>query len=439
MTRTEDSQESAVSRAALRQDARQRVVPVVDWLIADHLRYRRLTLLVGEFARRMIEVGLPLWRVSFSVRQLHPDLLARTISWDAEAGGATEIGRVHGTEYTGAYLDSPIRAIHEGSGPIRRKLEDPDCPLDFPIIRELKERGATDYYITLMPSGDNRPVAPSFATRRPGGFSDLDIAMIEAVLPTLSAVLELHVMRQTARTLLDTYVGPNTGSRILSGLIKRGDGEVINAVLWFCDLRNFTELSEELSLAEVIQLLNDYFEIVVRPIEGHGGEVLKFIGDAVLAIFPIEPEGGGAARAARQALNAARDALHSMARHDRVAVLENKMPIRCGIALHIGDVMYGNVGASSRLDFTVIGPAVNLVTRLEELTKERTPPLVLSADFAALCEEPTVSLGRFQLKGIARPQEALTLPLEAVMPEFAGGEAEARVDTAQAAAASLEA
>ena len=152
---------------------------MANWLLTEHYRYRRLTLLIGEFALRIIDVGLPLWRASFSIRQLHPGLLARTISWDDESGGAMEIGRIHGTEYTGAYLDSPIRDIHEGRGPIRRRIELSECPLDYPIVREIKERGATDYYITSMKTSDPRPNTPSFATRRPGGFSDVDIAMIE--------------------------------------------------------------------------------------------------------------------------------------------------------------------------------------------------------------------------------------------------------------------
>jgi len=203
-------------------------------------------------------------------------------------------------------------------------------------------------------------------------------------------------------------VGPNTGERILSGAIRRGDGEVIHAVLWYCDLRGFTQLAETQPLGDVIALLNAYFDCVAAPVVERGGEILKFIGDAMLAIFPCEDREAALCDAAERATEAALAATAAVVGLHRSCAAEGKSGLSCGVALHVGDVMYGNIGADARLDFTVIGPAVNLVSRIEPLCGSLNVPLVVSAQLAKALARPLRSLGRHALKGIAEPQEIFT-------------------------------
>jgi adenylate cyclase len=373
----------------LATEARARVTPLIDWLLAERIGLAHSPELFGRFCERLGETGLPLDRATIHMPQLHPQLRARSMLWTSDGAEVVETGRAHGIEIREDYLVSPVRRIFDGGPAIRRLIEAPDSALDFPILEEVKAQGCTDYTIWPLPFSSGGPVnAVSFATKRPGGFSELDLAMIEAVLPAFGAVMEMAHLRRTARTLLETYLGPTSGGRVLSGAVKRGDGEVINAVLWYCDLRNFTQLSETLPLEEVIALLNDYFEAMARPVKAVGGEILKFMGDAML----VRALDGIAA------LNAERTAA-------------GKVPLRCGVALARGDVMYGNIGDVERLDFTVIGPAVNLAIRLEDLTRDLAldPPVVFSAALAANCNRRSRPLGRFKLKGIAEEQEAFTL------------------------------
>ena len=318
----------------------------------------------------------------------------------------------HGIENSPLFLDSPLRPIYEGGPPIRRHLEDPDCPLDFPILEDLKAEGWRDYYMNCLPFSVGTCNAIGFSSKAPSGFSDLDIATIEASLPAFGAVMEMNYLRRTSRTLLHTYLGPSTGDKVLAGGIRRGDGEVIDAVLWYCDLRNFTPFSETLPLDEVIGLLNDYFETMARPVKAAGGEILKFIGDAMLAIFPLAGlTEDGACNACVAGLDAAEQALAGITDLNQTREAAGKPPLKAGISLARGMVMYGNIGDPERLDFTVIGPAVNLATRLEDLTRDLAldPPIVYDAKIAANSKRPSRSLGRFPLKGIAEAQEAFTL------------------------------
>ncbi|MDH3474264.1 MAG: adenylate/guanylate cyclase domain-containing protein, partial [Rhodospirillales bacterium] len=281
-----------------------------------------------------------------------------------------------------------------------------------PILHDLKAEGWSDYYMTALPFSVSTANAIGFSTGRPGGFSDLDIATVEASLPAFGAVMEMAHLRRTARTLLQTYLGAEPGERVLAGAIKRGDGEVIDAVLWYCDLRDFTPLSESLPLGEVIALLNDYFETMARPVKARGGQILKFIGDAMLAVFPLGGHNAaGACTACIAALETAEQALAGLAELNRPRLAAGKPALRAGVALARGEVMYGNIGDPERLDFTVIGPAVNLATRLEDLTRDLKldPPIVYTARVAEDSQRPSRSLGRFPLKGIGEPQEAFTL------------------------------
>jgi len=222
-------------------------------------------------------------------------------------------------------------------------------------------------------------------------------------------VLELNETRRTARILLETYIGRQAGHRVLKGRIKRGDGDIIEAVIWVCDLRGFTALSETMPLHDVIAHLNTYFDCVGQPIERHGGEILKFMGDAILAIFTAKPGEDGLAAACTRAADAAREAL---ARKDALNERQRKQNLptaEWGLGLHVGEVMYGNVGVGNRLDFTIIGPAVNRAARLEGLTAVLGRSVLASREFAEISKLTCNPLGAFELKGIARPQEVYDL------------------------------
>ena len=381
---------------------------IVDWLLEERLLATRPTLIFDQFCRRLVEAGLPLDRATFHSPQLHPQIRTTGIFWHREAGGAQEIDGEHGIEVSPLYMSSPIRRIYEGSAAIHCRIEPGEGKRAFPILEDLRSQGYRDYTIRPVPFSTGRINAISFATKDPAGFSAADIELIDDVLPALGAVLELRHLLRTARGLLDAYVGPRTGRKILNGTIKRGDGEEINAVLWYCDLRNFTRLSEQLPKEELIALLNAYFEQMARPIEARGGEILKFIGDAILAIFPIT-DGMSPKQACCAAIDAALEALEGLERLNEGRKAKGETPLRCGIALHKDDIMYGNIGAPGRLDFTVIGPAVNLVTRIEDMTRELDPPIVFSHKVAERCGRPHHSLGRQAFKGIDGDWEVFTL------------------------------
>ena len=392
------------------QTVQERVRPLVDRLLEDRVKALRSPMVFSEFCHGLAELGVPVERATIHMPQIHPQLMARSMLWLPETGGAVETGRRHGIESSNYYLASPIRQIYEGAPAIRRTLADPNCPMDFPILEELKVKGFADYFIVpLSFSVGGRPNALSFSTRQSEGFQNEDLCVIETALPAFGAVMELQHLQRTARTLLATYVGPTTGEKVLSGAVRRGDGEIINAVLWYCDLRNFTEMSENLPPDQMIGLLNDYFEVMAQPVKGRGGEILKFIGDAMLAIFPLEPQDRGPCMACCNGLLAAQEAVDGIAALNERRGLQGLTPLRAGVSLARGDVMYGNIGDSERLDFTVIGPAVNLATRLEDLTRDLDPPIVFSRDIAEGSDRATRSLGFFPLKGIAEPQEAFTL------------------------------
>ncbi len=394
----------------LQTEARVRVASVIESLLEGRTRKVRSTILFDEFCRHLTALGIRLERSTIHMRQLHPQLLARSLHWRADAGGALEMGREHGVETSPFYLESPIRYIYEGGAPIRRRLADGDCVMDFPILQELKAEGYTDYYMCSMPFSVGRMNAIGFSTKHSDGFSDLDIAMIDGALPAFGSVMELNHMRRTATTLLQTYLGPSTGEKVLAGAVKRGDGEIINAVLWYCDMRSFTPYSESLPIDQVIGMLNEYFEAITAPVKAEGGEILKFIGDAVLAVFPLSGlTDDGRCAACSAALSAASGALESLARLNEKRAADGEEALRCGIALARGDVMYGNIGDQSRLDFTVIGPAVNLASRLEGLTYDLEVPIVFDEKIAANAGRPIRSLGHFPLKGIEGEREAFTV------------------------------
>jgi adenylate cyclase len=263
------------------------------------------------------------------------------------------------------------------------------------VLAELKAQGYTDYLCAPLLFTNGEIHGAAFATRHPLGFSDAHLDEIRHILRPLARIAEIFALRRIATNLLSTYVGHDSGARILAGRITRGDVETLRAVIWFSDLRGFTAMSASRSPHEMIGVLNELFDCQVPAIDAHGGEVLKFIGDGLLAIFPFANEGDVRKRCA-DALAAAREAFAALDARNATA----DTPIQYGLALHVGEVAYGNIGGAQRLDFTAIGPAVNLAARLESLTGKLGRRIVLSSELAAHATVPLVELGAFELKGV---------------------------------------
>ena len=385
--------------AEAKRDETRRVLS--DWLVEMRRKRQRATILFDGFCRRLLDLGLPVDRASLHLPQLHPQIRARTYVWERESGGAVETGWQHGTESSSIYLDSPIRVVFETRQTLHCPIEPEAQTYEFPVLRDLARRGYRDYVAFPIVFSEGMTNTLTVATFRKTGLDAQDMDVVETAIPYLAVLLELNHVYRTARDLLATYLGRQTGGEVLNGTIKRGDVRRIEAVLWACDLRDFTALSQNLDLDQVIPLLNDYFEAVGGAVERHGGEVLKFIGDALLAIFPVDDSEESKHRACEAALSAAKDALDGIA--------ATRPRIQCGIALHVGEAMYGNIGVSNRLDFTVIGPDVNLVSRIETVASGIVPPIALSESFAARCTHPLRSLGKRRFKGIDEPREVFTL------------------------------
>ncbi len=385
------------------------------WLLRDGRHQPSLPNLIRALGGRLIAEGVPVWRIYVGLHQLHPAFVGRAIVWDRTKDVVVEKPRPHGIKDSAYYRQNPVSAIFERGEHIRRRLEEPGAVLDYPVLGQLQADGGTDYAAFPLEFYGRRKQAVAFTSNHPGGFRPAEISILETILPALAAAVEIVHDRDDTQRLLKTYVGARAGDRILNGSIKRGECETIDAVLWICDLENFTAVSETLSGRDLIMLLDDYFDAVVGPIERHGGEVLKFMGDSVLAIFPL-PDGADRSVVHRAALAAACEGITAVDDLNETWLARTHFPIGCGVALHVGEVSYGNIGAADRLDFTVIGPAVNLAARLEQLTRRVGTRLVLSEDFARAHTETVVPLGRFALKGISKGQRVFGLSRPASKP-----------------------
>ena len=384
-------------------DRQLNIQPVVDWLIegARPLRLPRDVLL--ETCRRTLAAGVPIHRVGVFVRTLHPNLLGRAFIWQADKHSIEMTEAGHELLESEAFLKSPIRVVMLEHLEIRRRLADPACPMDFPILEELRANGATDFIVMPLRFVNGEVHATSFSTRSPGGFRDDEVAALRRLLAPFTRMVEIFGNMQKARNILDAYLGPSAGEKVLAGRIQRGDGEDINAVIWFCDLRDSTPLADSMSRHDFLKLLNEYFECVLGPVLEHGGQVLRFIGDAALAIFPV---GERPAEACAKALAAAKEALARMQKLNQ----GRAQPLRFGIGLHLGELTYGNIGTPTRIEFTVIGAAANEAARIESLCKVLQVDLLVSEHVAQALPQTWRSLGSHTLRGVGDKMHLFTLP-----------------------------
>jgi len=379
------------------------VRPVAAWLDDGARSAREPDDMLAQLCRRLVASGVSLYRVGVFVRTLHPNVAGRAFFWrddreEVEVDSADH--RWFGSE---DHLKSPIHAVWTTNSETRRRLADPACPMDYPVLSDLRTEGATDYLAVPLRFLNGEVHVASFATRRPGGFTPGELDALREVLPPFTRVAEIYAHMRKARNILDAYLGPNAGEKVLAGRIKRGDAEDIDAVIWFCDLRDSTRLADSMSRREFLALLNDYFECVLGPVLERHGEVLRFIGDAALAIFPVA---GRPAEACAKALAAAQEALARMAKLNE----SRTRPLRFGIGLHLGELTYGNIGTPSRIEFTVVGAAANEAARIESLCKHLDVDLLVSQRVAAALPAPWKSLGSHTLPGVGDKMELFTLP-----------------------------
>ena len=373
---------------------------VSEWLLLASTSRAEPEQLLADLAARLDAAGFELIRLSAWLPTLHPELWGSQLIWSRESGCRT-VPRTHEVESTAAYLKSPGQALHAGRQAIRCRLDGPRAELEFPLLAEVAELGATDYFAHVLAADLDRPPWVAFATARTGGFTDSQLAELTALIPLLGLHAQLAMGRLATRSLLEVYLGPNAARQVLAGQFRRGTGTTISAAVWFCDLRGFTGMGDRLPGKELVALLDQYFEAIAGPIESNGGEILKMIGDAALAIFPVDAA-HDRSNACLRALAAAEGALAAIALDPRLKI---------GVALHVGEVVYGNIGGRKRLDFTVIGATVNEVCRVEALCKSLEAPLLMTGAFvAALQGTATVQLGSHPLRGVSEAQPIHTLP-----------------------------
>jgi len=382
--------------------------PVITWLVTKGRQSAGMGELAEGVARTLTEAGAPLFRLRITMLTLHPQVNAWGGEWQ-RGGEAKQVDFPRTLLDTPAFIGSPVQKMLETRQPFRRRLDQPLTDADHTVLHELRASGHTDYYAVGLSAGDEAPAGfASFGTDRPGGFDDLDIDKLQTLSLFISSAADGVNRRRIATTLLDTYISHRAGARVLAGHIKRGDSEHIRAAFWYSDLRDFTGLNESLAPQDLIDTLNSYFGMVADSIAEHGGEVLQFIGDAVLAIFECVPEEADTRRACEAAFDAAHDALAKAATVNAERAEAGLPEIRFGIGLHVGDVTFGNVGTDTRLGFNVVGPAVNLTARLQTLSKEALVPLLVSSTFAALVDRPLWPVGRFELRGVRDSQAVYT-------------------------------
>ncbi|HYZ40852.1 MAG TPA: adenylate/guanylate cyclase domain-containing protein, partial [Stellaceae bacterium] len=359
----------------------QRIIDLYVWAVRQGLLGIAAAELFDGFCQRLIIAGVPLWRGFAGMRTLHPQWAGYTYTWLRDLNAIRPVQFERSDQYEQEVLNSPFTYLNRQAKTsnaegdpwrhLRRRLAGPEAQLDFPLLEGLAAAGATDYFVETVRFGaDGDPsrgmgIGYSFATDRPEGFREDDLMLLKAVLPAVSLAMMTHAGHTIASGLLESYLGSDAGRRVHSGAVERGSVESMRAVLWYADIRGFTAIADANPGHAVIELLDEIFETLTASLRRRGGQVLKFMGDGMLATFPLTE--ANADEICQRALDAAAEAMHALGRLNRARCEAGKPIAEVDLALHIGEVLYGNVGAVDRLDFTVIGPAVNEVARIETL------------------------------------------------------------------------
>ena len=407
----------------------QRIVDIHIWAVREGLRGAAAPELFDGYCQRLVVNGVPLWRAHAAMETLHPQWSGYGVTWRRDLNAIAPESYPHGGDDEPIWVSSPFFALigraraGEPNPSMRRRLSAGPQERDFPVLQDFFAEGATDYVASLFVYGE--PIASglgagdrsqgtgvvySFTTDRKNGFADHDLTVMEATLPALSLAMKAHAGHVIASGLLRTYLGSDAGGRVHAGAVTRGSMERMRAAIWYADIRGFTALSDSVAGPAVIALLNDAFEALTAALRERGGQVLKFIGDAMLATFSFEEE--SPATTCGQAIDAVIEATRNVEALNRERAASGAPLIAVDFALHVGEVLYGNVGAADRLDFTAIGPAINEVVRIEALCQPLGRTILVSAEFAAIareCGRQLESLGLHALRGVKAPKELFAL------------------------------
>ena len=393
---------------------------LANWLAKVGLEGRAETALLDGFCQRALAAGLPLARALMFIDTLHPIHEGRAFRWEREKPETTvtEYGPTSQGEAAERWRANPFFRMLEDGKSLRRWRIKADGDVEFPIFTEYREASITDFVAVINRFSADGVIGEmdcfyaAWTTDRPGGFADGEIAALERLTPFLGLAVKTASLARIAETLVETYLGRDAGRRVLQGRIARGVADRIKTVLWFSDLRNYTRISESADPEQIIPLLNDYADAIVTAIHQHSGDVLKLIGDGVLAIFPAQDR----ARACAAALDAAQEAREAVAALNARRIAEGLPETDMYLGLHLGVVFYGNIGSKERLDFTVVGPAVNEVARIAAMCRSVDQPILISSAFADSVDGDRrrfASVGRYALRGVGKPQELFTLDTEA--------------------------
>lgn len=381
------------------------VAGVEAWLLDDAIAEDDLLLLYQATMWRFVSAGLPIVRASLHVGTLHPQLFGYAWNWNSDDGLCDEVKVDEAALLSDAYRKNPLSRVIE-TGERYRSLTSTPKAGESPLLRDLAEMGVTEYAAFPLRAHGTYHNAATLATRQAGGFTPEQFDQLEVLLRQLALHVERHIEARISRNIVTTYLGEKTGRQVLAGSIKRGSGMPIDAIIWVSDLRGFTELADRFSDRDLTAVLDVYFDQMVGAVMDHGGEVLKFIGDGLLAVFPFDayPSLTDAADAAIRAGKAALAALRDVNQNsETLTEVAGWRPLKTGIALHRGEIFFGNVGTPQRLDFTVIGKAVNAASRIEGLCKTTGRPLLLSKEVRDISTCRCDEIGRFELKGLDEP------------------------------------
>ncbi len=373
--------------------------PIIKWLLAEGRLLSNVDDTVSQLGRRLLASGAPLWRLRLSMRTLHPLITAFSSVWERDAVRTERIETPHGLERRSGYIGSPMEIINRTGTTFRKRLAEELEASDHGVLHDLKARGGTDYFGLPIKYSSGITANLIFTTDVAGGFSDADIEKLTEIAAVLAPVAEVFSTKRIALAVAEAYLGPRTGRRVLDGQITRGHIDSIDAAIMVSDIRDWTGLSSRMQTEDALALANQYFEVIADAVEANGGEILKLIGDGVLAIFPLEETGSSPQTACTNALAAARQALQSPRRSP---------DLRFGIGLHFGEVLYGNIGSTTRIDFTVLGQAVNIAARIEGFCSRYEVPLLLSREFADQTGESVRLVANETFKGYAGRFEILT-------------------------------
>ncbi len=382
------------------------IVELNHWMMTKGRRSGDPVLVVSHFCSALIEAGVPLWRVNIGQRFANPLLIAWGIVWTPDTTEPYEV--THARMLTDGYIGSAFEYIMQNQRPLHKSLRGLDPDRDHSSYIEFAEAGGTDYYATLLSYGDGSQHGCTFATRAADGFAPEHLKMIEASKPGLSSALEPMTMRKSTQSLLRTYLGNGPSQAVWNGTIQRGERTTLEAVVMISDLRGFTALSDVASEEELFDILNGYFDLVVQCVTERGGDVLKFMGDGVLSIFAI-PSRDDRKSQCRQAALAAQDVLAGLAELNTSRADAGKPPLEIGIGINAGQVSYGNIGSPGRLDFTVLGGAVNVASRIEALTKSIGDRVLATAVVAEAAPDLFAARGRHEVRGLSDPVEVFGL------------------------------